>query len=152
MSGDVFRPESGNPVALVSAGDPHVDANWFADEVIIDFPSVALAIDRIRRGFLADETLPRWTTVMRVSSLQARRGVTLPLEVPVHLTCHQCGGRGESWTEPCPDCRGTGTLVLHHVVQVTIPAGVLDGDRFHFTVTPRHHAPSRVELRVLVGQ
>jgi hypothetical protein len=42
--------------------------------------------------------------------------------------------------------------VLHHVVQVTIPAGVLDGDRFHFTVTPRHHAPSRVELRVLVGQ
>ncbi len=77
--------------------------------------------------------------------------MTTPIEVPVRLTCHQCGGRGESWTEPCARCQGTGTLLLHHVVQVTVPAGVIDGDRFYFTVVPRHHTPTRIELQVRVG-
>jgi hypothetical protein len=39
---------------------------------------------------------------------------------------------------------------MHHVVQVTIPAGVIDGDRFYFTVIPRHHTPTRIELLVRV--
>ena len=55
MSGDAFRPLGGEPVALVSTDDSRVDVSCFADEVVIDFPSVALAVDRIRRGFLVDE-------------------------------------------------------------------------------------------------
>jgi hypothetical protein len=150
MSGDAFRP-LGEPVALVSTDDTRVDVSCFADEVVIDFPSVALAVDRIRRGFLVDEPPPRWHATLHVSANEARRGVTTPLEVPVRLTCHQCGGRGESWTEDCSRCRGTGTLLLHHVVQVTIPAGVMDGDRFFFSVVPRHHTPTRIELHVRVA-
>src|SRR5262245_29820392 len=151
MSGDAFRPLGGEPVALVSTDDGRVDVSCYADEVVIDFPSVALAVDRIRRGFLVDEPPPRWHTRVRVSSSEARRGVTVPLEVPVRLTCHQCGGRGESWTEPCARCHATGMLLLHHVVQVTIPAGVIDGDRFHFSVVPRHHSPTRIALQVRIG-
>jgi hypothetical protein len=150
MSSDAFRPPGGEPVALVSTDDRPVDVNCFADEVVIDFPSVALAVDRIRRGFLVDEPPPRWHATVRVSTNEARRGVTTPLEVPVRLTCHQCGGRGESWTEPCSRCEATGTLLLHHVVQVTIPAGVIDGDRFYFSVVPRHHTHTRIELQVRV--
>ena len=151
MSGDAFRPLGGEPVALVSTDESGVDVSCFADEVVIDFPSVALAVDRIRRGFRVDEPPPRWPATVRVSINEARRGVTTPLEVPVRLTCHQCGGRGESWTEQCPRCEGSGTLLMHHVVQVSIPAGVINGDRFYFTVIPRHHTPTRIELRVLVG-
>jgi hypothetical protein len=151
MSGDAFRPLGSEPVALMSIDDSRVEVSCFADEVVIDFPSVALAVDRIRRGFLVDEPPPRWPAIVHVSAGEARRGVTTPIEVPLRLTCHQCGGRGESWSECCSRCEGTGTLLLHHVVQVTIPAGVIDGDRFYFTVVPRHHAPTRVELQVLVG-
>jgi hypothetical protein len=32
-----------------------------------------------------------------------------------------------------------------------VPAGVLDGTCFNFTVTPRHNPPTRVELCVLVA-
>jgi hypothetical protein len=39
---------------------------------------------------------------------------------------------------------------MRHRVQVSVPAGVLDGASFQFSVTPRHHLPTRVELRVLV--
>lgn len=150
MSGDAFRPLGGEPVALMSADDGRVDVDCFADEVVIDFPSVALAVDRIRRGFLVDEPPPRWKTAVGVSVSEARRGTTMPLEVPVRLTCHRCGGRGESWTESCSQCDGTGTLLLHHVVQVVVPAGVIDGDRFYFTIVPRHHTPTRIELQVRV--
>ena len=149
MSVDDFRPLGGDFLALMSREESRVDVRCFADDVVIDFPSVALAVDRIRRGFLVDEPA-RWQTTVRLSLPEARRGATVPLEVPVGLTCYQCGGRGESWTEPCQRCEGRGTIVMHHVLQVTIPAGVLDGDRFHFTVSPRHHAPTRIELTVLV--
>jgi hypothetical protein len=151
MSGDAFRPLGGDHLALMSYDDSRVDASCFADEVVIDFPSVALAVDRIRRGFLADEPPARWKSVVCLTLAESRRGATVPLEVPVWLTCYQCGGRGESWAEPCRRCEGSGALLLHHVVQVTIPAGVLDGDRFHFSVAPRQHAPTRIELHVVVG-
>jgi hypothetical protein len=151
MSGDAFRPLGGEPVALVSTDDRPVDISCFADEVVIDFPSVALAVDRIRRGFLVDEPPRRWPMTVHLSASEARRGVTTPLEVPVRLTCYQCGGRGESWSERCSRCDGSGTLLLHHVVQVTIPAGVIEGDRFYFTVVPRQHTPTRIELQVSVG-
>jgi hypothetical protein len=151
MSADAFRPLGGEPVALVSIDESPVDISCFADEVVIDFPSVALAVDRIRRGFLVDEPPRRWPMSIRLPASEARRGVTTPIEVPVRLTCYQCGGRGESWSDRCSRCDGTGTLLLHHVVQVTIPAGVIDGDRFYFTVVPRQHTPTRIELRVLVG-
>jgi hypothetical protein len=151
MSGDTFGPLGGEPVALVSSDDSRVDVNCFADEVVIDFPSVALAVDRIRRGFLVDEPSPRWQTALHLSPGDARRGVTTPIEVPVRLTCHQCGGRGESWAECCSRCDASGVLLLHHVVQVTIPAGVMDGDRFYFTVLPRDHQPTRIELTVDIG-
>jgi len=150
MSGDAFHP-LGEPVALVSSDDNRIDVNYFADEVVIDFPSVALAVDRIRRGFLVDEPPPRWHTTLHLSASEARRGVTTPIEVPVRLTCHLCGGRGESWTERCSRCEASGVLLLHHVVQITIPAGVMNGDRFYFTVLPRQHQPTRIELEVRVG-
>jgi hypothetical protein len=41
-------------------------------------------------------------------------------------------------------------LRSHHL-HVDVPAGVLDGTCFRFTVTPPHNPPTRVELRVLVA-
>jgi hypothetical protein len=41
--------------------------------------------------------------------------------------------------------------MLSHQVHVTVPAGVSDGARFRFTVTPRHHPATRIELHVLVA-
>jgi hypothetical protein len=151
MSRESFGPHRVNRVAIVPGDGDHVEARCFADDVVIDFPSVALAVDRIRRGFLADESPARWKTTVRLSGEEARRGSTVPLEVPVRLTCHHCGGRGESWAERCRDCMGSGSRLMHHVLQVSIPAGVLNGDRFRFTVVPRWHAPTPIELQVLVS-
>jgi len=88
---------------------------------------------------------------VEVSAREAAYGLTVPLDVPVECTCSCCGGRGESWTETCVECRGSGFEFLSHAVQVTIPAGVRDGARFRFTVTPRHNRPTRIELRVVVA-
>lgn len=151
MGGNTFRPFGGGSAAIFGGADTRPDASCFADEVVIDFPSVAPAVDRMRSAFLADERVPALSAAIRLSQREAREGALVPLEVPLRCTCHDCGGRGETWTEPCARCEGSGTELRYHQGQVTVPAGVLDGACFTFTVTPRHNPPTRVELRVLVA-
>jgi hypothetical protein len=128
----------------------HEEAKWFADEVCVDFPSAAPAIERVRQSFLADERPQTLQAAVELTEREAARGATIPLDVPVRCMCSECGGRGESWTEECSRCQGSGFELLRHAVQVTVPAGVRSGTRFYFTVTPRHHGSTRIELHVAV--
>jgi hypothetical protein len=150
MRNHAFRPRGGESMAVLAGEDRH-DASCFADEVAIDFPSVDVALSRIRRAFLADERPTQVSTTVRLSDREARTGATVPLDVPLHSTCRQCGGRGESWTEPCVQCEGSGAELYHQPLHVTIPAGVPDGARFQFSVTPREDLTTRIELRILVS-
>ena len=150
MGGNTFRPFGGPQLAVIGSDDSHHEVSCFADEVVIDFPSVAPAIDRIRSAFLAGERTAALGAAIRLSPREAADGAIVPLEVPVRCTCPYCGGRGESWAESCLPCSGIGTELSHHQLRVSVPAGVVDGTRFHFTVTPRHHPPTRIELRIHV--
>jgi hypothetical protein len=127
------------------------DRQVFADEVVIDFPSVAPAVDRMRSAFVAEEHAKTLTAALQISPREAVEGSTVPLDVPLRCTCRKCGGRGETWTQSCPCCAGTGIELLHHQVHVTVPPGVEDGACFRFSVAPRHDLPTRIELRILVG-
>ncbi len=152
MSGDTFRLPGDDAIAVLGAEEAghalHVDC--FADEVVIDFPSVAPAVEKMRLAFVErDRSLPRAARV-QLSERQALEGVRVPLVVPVRTTCRTCGGRGETWSEPCRRCDATGTEVLTHQVHVSVPAGVADGARFRFSVATRHDPPTRVELHVAV--
>lgn len=151
MSGTPFRPFGGDSVAVLPVIESGHDSRCFADEVAIDFPSMASVVDRIRSSFLAGERSTPLSTAIRLSHREAIDGATLPLEVLVRCTCRSCGGRGESWTERCSSCDGSGAELQSQQLRVNVPAGVLDGALFRFTVTPRHHPPTRIELRVLVG-
>ncbi len=146
-----FRPFGGDSVAVMAGPDHGHDSSCFADEVAIDFPSMTPAVDRMRTAFLAEERTTPLTTAIRLSCREARDGATLPLEVPVRCTCRRCGGRGESWTERCDGCNGSGAELLSHQLRVNLPAGVMDGALFRFTVTPRHHPTTRIELRIQVN-
>jgi hypothetical protein len=125
----------------------------FADEIAIDFPSVDHLMERVRDAFLGEptggETL---TTEVSLSTREASRGVVLPLEVPLRGTCPMCGGRGETWTETCRPCCGTGQRLVHHPLRVSVPAGVAHGARFRFRINSPHAAPVRVEIRVAVKE
>jgi hypothetical protein len=143
--------QSGRPVAVMTRDDSRQDVNCFADEVTIDFPSVAPAVERIRRSFLADERPDTLRAAVELTGDEAAHGVTIPFNVPVQCTCADCGGRGESWTETCVRCRGCGFELLRHAVQITVPAGVRDGARFCFTVAQRPNRSTRVELHVVVA-
>jgi hypothetical protein len=129
----------------------HPVPDCFADEVVIDFPSVAPAVDRMRKGFLADEAIAALSTAVQLSRREAREGKKVSLNVPVRCTCHACGGRGELWTELCARCKGSGTELHRQHLRVTLPAGVVDGTRLNFTITPRYNLPTRIELHVLVA-
>jgi uncharacterized protein (DUF1330 family) len=150
MGWNTFRPFGGHALAVRGGEEIRNDRRWFADEVVIDFPSVAPAVERMRNAFLADERAATMMAEIQISQREACQGATLPLAVPVRCTCHECGGRGERWALACARCAGHGTELLHHQVHVTVPAGVEDGACFHFSVAPRHDLSTRIELHVLV--
>jgi len=151
MPGHTFRPFGGDSIAVMTGDESRADANCFADEVVVDFPSVAPAVDRIRTAFLAEERAAAFRTAIQLTPREARDGVTMPLDVPVRCTCRACGGRGETWPERCERCTGSGIELFRHQLQVTVPAGVPDGARFHFAVTARHNPPTRIELRIHIS-
>jgi hypothetical protein len=123
----------------------------FADEIAIDFPSVRRVVERMRDAFLGqsvDADLLR--ADVSLSQRQAFAGLVVSVTVPVRITCPHCGGRGETWTEFCALCHGTGESRLHHPVRVTVPPRVADGARFRFRIKSPGASPVRVEVRVAI--
>jgi len=146
-----MRPHAGDQIAVLPGEDaarPHLEC--FADEVVIDFPSVAQAVEKMRSAFVEGDRTEPLSARISLSMRQASDGIAVPLDVPVRTTCRACGGRGETWSEPCAPCESTGTEILRHHVTVCVPAGVADGACFRFSVATRHDPPTRVELRVAV--
>jgi hypothetical protein len=123
----------------------------FADEIAIDFPSVDQLIERVREGFLGEPLSPETLRAeVSVSARDAMMGTIVPLEIPLRGTCTECGGRGETWAEPCAACRGSGDWFLRHSLRFPVPPGVSDGARFRFRVSSAHAASVSVEVRVAI--
>ena len=123
----------------------------FADEIAIDFPSVGRVVERMRDAFLgegAEHQLLR--ADVSLSPREAVDGLVVPVDVPVRATCPHCGGRGETWTERCSLCDGSGAANLSYPVRISVPPGVSDGARFRFRLTSPVTRVVRVELRIAV--
>src|SRR5258708_29627541 len=85
-----------------------------------------------------------------LSQREALVGHVVSLKVPVRITCPNCGGRGETWTEPCSLCRGTGESLFHQALRVSVPPRVADGACVRFRLKSPDAVSIRVELRVAI--
>lgn len=151
MRGGTFQPFGSDSIAVLSA---HAQAaarlDWFADEVVVDFPAMAGIVDRIKTGFIDERPRTPIALSVGLSPRQAVDGAVVPLSVPVRCTCRECGGRGELWGDACTACAGSGVTIREHGLQVSIPPCVADGVRFRFLVTPKHDLSTYFELHVVV--
>lgn len=141
---------------LRAAGGPAPRAAadaWLADEVAVDFPSIAPMVERMRQALLgAEDPGGRpLSAELRLTASQARRGGRVPVDVPVPHLCRRCGGRGEVWSESCPACAGLGAGVRRRVVEVFVPSGVRAGACLAFSVGHPQEPGTRVHLHVCIG-
>jgi molecular chaperone DnaJ len=123
---------------------------WLADEVAIDFPSVASVLDRMRHSFFGASRVASLYAEIVVTAREAFYGVTVPLDVPLRRTCGRCGGRGEVWAEWCAPCGGLGEVPARQEMSVRVPAGVREGTMFRFSVMPPGAPATVVEVRVSI--
>jgi molecular chaperone DnaJ len=137
---------------LVQPGRPRGEsgAEWFSDEIAIDFPSVSSVLDRMRDAFFSAELPVTLSAQLVLTAREAWEGTSIPLDVPLRHTCPRCGGRGEIWTEWCVACGGLGEVTAAHSLRVQVPAGVREGARFRFSVTPSGAPPTVVEIRISI--
>jgi hypothetical protein len=123
----------------------------FADEIAIDFPSVERVVDRMRNAFLGERVdADVLRTDVSLSQREAFDGRVVSLSVPVRITCPNCGGRGETWTEPCHLCHGSGASTMHRAVRVPVPPGIVDGACVRFRLKSPDATSVRVEMRVAI--
>ena len=123
----------------------------FEDEIAIDFPSVGNVVDRMRDAFLGERgDAGVLRADVSLSQREAFAGHVVSLRVPVRITCPNCGGRGETWTEPCALCRGTGESLFHQALRVSVPPRVADGACVRFRLKSPDAESIRVELRVAI--
>lgn len=123
----------------------------FADEIAIDFPSVGRCVERMRDRFLGEDAdTGLLCAEVSLSKQEAFKGQALALEVPILSTCTRCGGRGETWTERCDDCDGTGQLRQRHPFTLSVPRGVADGSRLRFRVKGADGSAVTVEVRIAI--
>lgn len=71
----------------------------------------------------------------------------------VQQTCPQCGGQGKQIKNPCNDCHGLGVKDKSRTLEVSIPAGVDNGDRVRLSgegeaITGGQTGDLYVEIRV----
>jgi hypothetical protein len=150
---DTPRPFRDDAAPLAAQGHATLSlARCFADEIAIDFPSIAPAVDRVRETFAAsDDHVAAVTTAITLTYRQAVSGAIVPIELGLQDWCAGCGGRGESWAEPCGRCDGTGEYARTHHFRLALPPGVADGSRFRFVVAPPTVRATRVEVTVSVA-
>jgi molecular chaperone DnaJ len=127
-----------------------VHDGWLRDEVAIDFPSVASVLDQIRHSFFGAVPAMALRADIVLSPHEAFWGTTVPLDVPLRRTCARCGGRGESWEEWCPACGGGGEVPTVHAMRLRVPAGVRDGSRFRFSISPPSAPVTLIEVHVTI--
>lgn len=123
---------------------------WHADEIAIDFPSVASVLDGMRHSFFGGLPNARLNAEVELSPQEAFWGALVPLQIPLTATCQDCGGRGEIWDEWCATCAGTGDIAAAYPVRLRVPAGVRAGSRFRFSVTPTGMAPATIEVSISI--
>ncbi len=130
---------------------PLARPEWLADEIAIDFPSVTEVVARMVEAFVEpEERAAHLSAEIELTVREAIDGAVVPLDVPVSRACSVCGGRGESWMEPCRACLGRGETFVVHPIEVAIPPGVRDGARFRINLTPPLARPTVVDVRIAV--
>jgi DnaJ-class molecular chaperone len=125
-------------------------AEWMADEVAIDFPSVSSVLDRMRDSFFRGERETSLAAEIILTPQEAFHGTMVPLHIPLRRTCPRCGGRGEVWAEWCAACGGAGEIAAVERVRLRLPPGVREGARFRFTVSPQSAARTFVDVRITI--
>jgi molecular chaperone DnaJ len=125
-------------------------ADWFSDEIAIDFPSVASVLDRMQSSFFGGAPAVGLNAEIVLTAQEAFWGTTVPLDVPLRRTCTRCGGRGETWQEWCASCGGGGDIAATHALKLRVPAGVREGATFRFSIMPPNAPNTVVEVRVSI--
>src|ERR1051326_3540286 len=86
MAWNAFGGFGGHAIAVRGTEDIRHERSCFADEVVVDFPSIARAVERMRSAFVADEHARTMTAALEITPREATEGTTVPLDVPVRCT------------------------------------------------------------------
>jgi DnaJ-class molecular chaperone len=106
----------------------------------------------MRHTFFGPSALDGLSAEVILTPQEAYWGTVVPLGVPMRQTCSYCGGRGETWQEWCTACGGRGDVHGQHTMELRVPAGVREGERFRFSLMSPEAPCTVVEIRISIRE
>ncbi len=110
--------------------------------------NMELTLEQAARGFSTDIRVPSWDTCETCRGTGAKPG-TSPKACgtcggsgavrmtqgffSIQQTCPTCHGSGKVIAEPCTTCHGDGRIKKNKVLEVSIPAGIDEGQRIRLS-------------------
>jgi DnaJ-class molecular chaperone len=116
------EPLAREPLSILH-GEARYRPSWegMRDRFVRNFTGVGIPKGEAAQGLNLEVIL---------STEEAARGVSLPLEVPTFETCPFCGGTGHDWEFTCGYCGGDGVTEHGRPVQLRIPPLVAPGSLY----------------------
>jgi DnaJ-class molecular chaperone len=132
-AGPRYQYRGGGPGGAGAPGGIHVDFEDFEDSGFSDFFQTFFGglgrsggrTGRTTRGMRGSDVEFELPMTLREAYAGGRRTIQFQSEAP----CSRCGGTGTDKGKLCHQCRGAGTVPVQKTLDVTIPAGVRDGQR-----------------------
>ncbi|MGE5337437.1 MAG: molecular chaperone DnaJ, partial [Gemmatimonadota bacterium] len=110
--------------------------------------NMEITLEQAARGFSTDIRVPSWDSCETCHGSGAKPG-TAPKACgtcggsgavrmtqgffSIQQTCPTCHGSGKVIAEPCPACHGDGRIKKNKVLEVSIPAGIDEGQRIRLS-------------------
>jgi molecular chaperone DnaJ len=112
------------------AADVEITLQEAARGTTRDVPySVAVACTACRGSGVASGTAPETCPTCRGAGRMQQVSRSIFGEFIRSQTCPQCHGRGQVIPHPCEECDGSGRVLDERTLELTVPAGIHDGQR-----------------------
>lgn len=94
---------------------------------------------------------PAGTLEVILTPEEARRGMRIPLEVPITFPCRECGGSGGYLVFICPGCAGWGVQQHSKTVTLNVPPNTVDNQAGEMILDDARMLEGRLRVIVRVG-
>lgn len=116
-------------------------------------------VDRFYGGYVPEVPLGHRATPvgkdlfveLRISAEDARRGGIHPVHIPVVRACPGCHGTDERSRLICRSCHGTGSVTDDHMVEVTVPPRVEQGQLARLAMEDVGLGSTELIVRIVLG-
>lgn len=113
--------------------EDRINSHFFDDHIFVDFPFSHLFQQQAFHDFDSQfnrKTESRYSMDLILTPKEAKFGGSVPIDLPIQVSCRECEGSGNSGFWACNACNGSGVQNLEYRVNLNYPSSVNHNEHY----------------------